>query len=62
MLECWNVGMFRFETTSSSAPLLLCPLCVKIILSQSRDSFPNLVNPVNPVKGTKTVSLLTYLA
>ena len=30
-----------------SAPL---PLCVKIILSQSRDSFPNLVNPVNPVK------------
>ena len=33
--------------SSSSAPL---PLCVKIILSESRDSFPNLVNPVNPVK------------
>ena len=30
-----------------SAPL---PLCVKILLSQSRDLFPNLVNPVNPVK------------
>ena len=30
-----------------SAPL---PLCVKILLSQNRDSFPNLVNPVNPVK------------
>ena len=30
-----------------SAPL---PLCVKNILLQSRDSFPNLVNPVNPVK------------
>ena len=32
MFECWNVGMFRLETTSSSAPL---PLCVKNILSQS---------------------------
>ena len=36
------------ETQSFLHPPL--PLCVKILLSQSRDSFPNLVNPVNPVK------------
>ena len=39
--------MRHLSSLCPSAPL---PPCVKIISSQSRDSFPNLVNPVNPVK------------
>ena len=56
MLECWNGGLeglgglesLEFRPSGIFHPPL--PLCVKIILSQSRDSFLNLVNPVNPVK------------
>ena len=57
VVHCVIVG-FSFNTETQRHRvffILLCPsaplpLCVKIILSESRDSFPNLVNPVNPVK------------
>ena len=43
----------------SAAPL---SLCVKIILSRSRDSFPNLVNPVNPVKKVRLCASVLILS
>ena len=57
-VHCVIVG-FSFNTETQRHRvffILLCPsaplpLCVKILLSQSIDSFPNLVNPVYPVKG-----------